>query len=54
MRKRTRLFIGLTICILAAALMIADLTGVGWGAAIGMVGVGVLASAAAAPRPAAD
>ena len=35
--------LGLAICLVAAALMITGTVGVGWGAAIGMVGIGLLA-----------
>lgn len=38
---------GLAICVLAAVLMISDVVGVGWGAAIGMIGVGVIGGTAA-------
>lgn len=41
------LLVGLAICVLAAVLMIVDVVGVGWGAAIGMVGLGVISTSAA-------
>ncbi len=37
---------GLVVGVIAAILMIADIVGIGWGAAIGMVGVGLTARAA--------
>lgn len=39
--------VGLAICVLAAVLMVADVLGVGWGSALGMVGVGLIAGGAA-------
>lgn len=47
MSTRALLAIGLAICVLAAVLMIADVVGVGWGAAIGMIGLGLISGSAA-------
>jgi hypothetical protein len=53
MEKRSKLVVGLVICIGAAALMIVDVVNVAWGAAIGVVGVGLI-GAAATTTPIAD
>ena len=54
MSSNALLAAGLGICVLAALLMIADVVGIGWGAAIGMVGVGVISASAAKRRTAAS
>ena len=43
-RARPRRYSGFAVAIAAAALMILDVVGVGWGSALGMVGVGLIAS----------
>lgn len=40
-----RITVGLAICIVAAILMIGDVASTGWGSAIGVIGLGVIASA---------
>ncbi|MGD2101509.1 MAG: hypothetical protein PVG83_04680 [Acidimicrobiia bacterium] len=50
MSKRARLVVGLAIAVLAAALLLLDLIESGWAVAIGMVGIGTIASSARA-RP---
>ncbi len=46
-RRKAFVAVGLAISVLAALLMLADVVDVGWGIAIGAVGVGVLGSSAA-------
>ena len=44
----TSLFlVGMAVCLLSAALMIADVVDIGWGAALGMLGIGILGGASA-------
>ena len=45
--RKALLAAGLAMCLLAALLMLADVVGVGWGAAIGMIGIGVISTSAA-------
>ena len=47
MSTKALLIVGLAVCVLAAVLMIADVVGVGWGAAIGMIGIGIISASAA-------
>ncbi len=47
MNSRALLVLGLAVCVLAAVLMIADVVDVGWGAAIGVIGLGVISASAA-------
>lgn len=47
MRPSTPLVVGLVVCLLAAGSMIAGVLGVGGGSALGMVGVGIIATSAA-------
>lgn len=54
MNPKALVMLGLLICVLAAGLMVADVIGVGWGSALGMVGVGLLASAGVRPRTSTD
>lgn len=46
MNQTPRRIAGLAICLLAAALMIFGALDIGWGAALGVVGIGLLASTA--------
>lgn len=45
---------GFVACVGAAAIMLLDVVGIGWGSAIGVVGIGLLASAAAPSNAAAS
>lgn len=44
MHARTLRITGFLVAILAAALMVLDVVNIGWGAAIGMVGIGLIAA----------
>lgn len=46
MSKRVRSIVGFAITVLAAVLMLTEVLSVGWGAALGMIGVGLIAAAA--------
>ncbi|MGI9616186.1 MAG: hypothetical protein ACR2QO_24945 [Acidimicrobiales bacterium] len=46
MTNKAGFYGGLAVCVIAAALMIAGVVDAGWGAAIGMVGIGLLGAAA--------
>jgi hypothetical protein len=44
MTNRSRSVVGLAICVLAALLMLTDVVAVGWGSALGVIGIGVIAT----------
>ncbi|NNF54797.1 MAG: hypothetical protein HKN03_10190 [Acidimicrobiales bacterium] len=46
MGTRSLFLIGMTTCLLSAALIVAGVVGIAWGTAIGMVGIGILGSSA--------
>lgn len=46
MTKRSYFVVGLAVCLVAAALMVLGWLNLGWGAAVGMIGVGLLAASA--------
>lgn len=46
MSKRAKSIVGFAISGLAAVLMLTDILSVGWGAAVGMIGVALIAAAA--------
>lgn len=48
MGNKTLAYVGLGICILAAALMVGNVLSIGWGSALGVIGIGLLASSSAA------
>lgn len=50
MKPNATLLVGLAVCVIAAALMIADVVASGWGLAIGMVGIGITSTSAVARR----
>lgn len=47
MPSRSLFLVGMAVCLLSAALMIADVVDIGWGAALGMLGIGILGGASA-------
>lgn len=45
MSRPLSLAIGMTVCAAAAVLIVADVLSVGWGSAVGVIGLGIIATA---------